>query len=62
MTVPDTKVQIKLLILFIVGLIVVITAIVALFRANHSFKNAPIIVMSVVAVFMIGVITTLFSL
>ncbi|WP_156319272.1 hypothetical protein [Secundilactobacillus paracollinoides] len=50
MTVPDTKVQIKLLILFIVGLIVVITAIVALFRANHSFKNAPIIVMSVVAV------------
>ncbi len=62
MTVPDTKVQVKLLILFIVGLIVVISALVALYRANHSLKNASTIVMTIVALFMIGVITTLFSL
>lgn len=59
MTIPDTAVQIKLLILFTVGIIALITAIVLSIRRDHRIALTSTLPLMIVAAFMLIVLVIL---
>lgn len=62
MTIADTAVQIKLMILFTVGLIALLTIIVVSIRHDHRIALNSTLPLMIVALFMLIVLISLFLL
>ncbi|WP_203652224.1 hypothetical protein [Secundilactobacillus yichangensis] len=62
MTIADTAVQIKLMILFAVGLIALLTVIIVSIRHDHRIAFNSTLPLMIVALFMLIVLISLFLL